>query len=216
MIDPVTGRDVASGFFLVRPARELYLEFQTKLELDIDIYGWPRKGRQFDAVGKSYHGTDRDPLGGAGDELAEQRVDELENDKKAYSDGLIFDLADVNSVRDYLSADGRYELIWAKEVTSADLTPAGFTSLGFEPTWFCSPFSALCDCMFLPRWHGADPDNLDLIGHYDKLNAKGLFDTSTDAEAFLAHYLTFEWAEQPGAYTPYVFIEVFAPTTTET
>jgi hypothetical protein len=210
MIDPETGRNVTSGFFLVRPARELYEEFQAKLELDIDVYGWPRKGRPFDHVAKSYHGTDRDPLGGVGDELAEQRIDELENDKKAYSDGLIFDFADVTSVRDYLPADNKPELIWVKEVTSADLTPAGFTSLGFEPTWFCSHFSALCDCMFLPRWHGCDPDNLDLIGHYHKLNANGLFDTPADAKEFIAHYLTFEWAEQEHG-TPYVIVEVFAP-----
>jgi hypothetical protein len=213
MIDPMTGLDVTSGFFLVRPARELYEKFRSQLDEDLewDVYGWPRKGRPFDKVAKLYHGTDRDPLSSAGDELAAQRIDELESHKKAFSDGLIFELADVKSIRDYLPADSRYELIWVKEVGANDLPPAGFKSLGFEPTWFCSHFSALGDCMFLPRWHGADPDNLDLIGHYDKLNANGLFVTPADAKDFIIHYLTFEWAEQEHG-TPYIIVEVFAAT----
>jgi hypothetical protein len=215
MIDPMTGMNVTSGFFLVRPAHKLYEKFRSELEEDLewDVYGWPRKGRPFGDVAKLYQGTDRDPLSGwyDGDQLAELRLDELEKQERACDSGLVFQLRDLETVCEYLPVDNQYEMIWVREEGADDLSPAGFKSLGFEPTWFPAQFSGLCDCMFLPRWHGADPDNLDLIGHYDKLNANGLFVTPADAKEFIIHYLTYEWAEQEHG-TPYVVVEVFAAT----
>ena len=73
MIDPMTGRNITSGFYWVRTTKDLYCKFQTKLNLDRDCYGWPRKGRLFNDVRTFYRGTDRDPLSAYkdSDQLAE-------------------------------------------------------------------------------------------------------------------------------------------------
>lgn len=218
MIDPMTGRNVTSGFFWVRTARELYDMFQLKLNLQHDCYGWPRIGRTFDEVQTFYRGTNREVLSGYvdGKQLAEIRLDELTRAEKA-TDALIFEFADAISISDYLSDEPKYELIWVREASAVAAAPDGFVSCGFEPTWFPGEFSALCDSLFLPRWHGADPDGVLLAEHFKRLNRNGLFWAPGHASEFLSHYLSFEWAEQPLSDTPdecgaYVIVEVFAPT----
>jgi hypothetical protein len=215
MIDAMTGRSITSGFYWVRTAKDLYKEFQVKLDLSRDCYGWPHKDRPFDNVQIVYRGTDRDPLTawGDSDNLAELRLDELEKAGKA-SDAIIFDLADAASINEFLTGNRTYELIWVREAADLSATPAGFFSCGFEPAWFPGHFSAVCDSMWLPRWHGADEEGIALMEHFKKLNRNGLFDSAQLAEQFLAHYLAFGWAEQPMSDTPnergaYAIVEVF-------
>jgi hypothetical protein len=119
----------------------------------------------------------------------------------------------IGSVAQYAAGD-EVEVIWVWELGASDPVPANFALLGYEPTWFPSFFSAVCDSMFLPRWHGADREGSALSEHFKRLNAHGLFNSHAEATAFLTHYLSFDWAEQPISDTPgeagsYVTVEVY-------
>jgi len=52
-----------------------------------------------------------------------------------------------------------YEVAWARVAGTSEAPPAGFVLLGFEPSYFTGDhFSAVCDCLCFPRWHGTDPE----------------------------------------------------------
>lgn len=216
---------VTSGFMIVRKPRALYEEFRIKLDHSQDTYGWPRKDRPWSEGQTAYRGTDRDPLSGWKDAetLAEIRFDELEKQGKAIEQ-LILTEVDVTSVLAYIAMDGTHhdrEVIWVREIGANDSPPRDYVLLGYEPTWFPGPFSALCDSMFLPRWHAADPEGVVLAEHYRRTNHNGLFSNESDARAFLGHYLSFDWAEQPMSDTPgesgsYTVLEVYASNSSAT
>ncbi|MGH7280799.1 MAG: hypothetical protein ACRELY_04695, partial [Polyangiaceae bacterium] len=101
-----------------------------------------------------------------------------------------------------------YEIVWARIVDRADAPPSNFERLGFEPTYFMGDhFSAICDCMCFPRWHGTDPEGKLFRSHFDRLNTNGLFDDARTASEFLAYYLTIDWTERG----EYEIAEVWAP-----
>jgi hypothetical protein len=103
-----------------------------------------------------------------------------------------------------------YEIIWAKIADRPHRPPSTFQRLGFEPTYFTSDhFSAVCDCMCFPRWHGTDREGELFRPYSDRLNANGLFDDASSAAEFLAYYLSVDWTERG----EYEIAEVCAPAT---
>jgi len=68
-------------------------------------------------------------------------------------------------------------------------------------------FSASCDCLCFPRWHGTDPEGLLFREHFSRLNRDGLFRSAQEARAFLRYYLSFDWTETG----EYEIAEVWAP-----
>ncbi len=99
------------------------------------------------------------------------------------------------------------ELLFIRAAGCNDKIPSGLISLGYDTTWVfghgaCDGFSAICDCMFLCRWHGCDNEGTEFISEFQKLNNNGLFNSADDAEKYLTHYLEQDWAEQ-GAYCIY-------------
>jgi hypothetical protein len=107
-----------------------------------------------------------------------------------------------------LQAD--YEVIFAREYNDNTPTPEGAAFLGCDVAYFVSNhFSCICDCMFLPVWHGTDPEGVLFRDFYDSLNENGLFGTSEMALRFLDYYLSFDWTERSDNFTS---IEVHAVT----
>ena len=81
-------------------------------------------------------------------------------------------------------------------------------SLGFEPTWFVGDcFSAVCDCMCFPKWHGTDKEGVLFVEHYERLNQHALFNSRNEAQAFLDFYRSFDWKETGN----YVIAEICLP-----
>src|SRR6185369_8576769 len=89
-----------------------------------------------------------------------------------------------------------YEIVWTQIADRHAERPPGFVRLGFEPTYFTGDhFSAICDCMCFPRWHGTDSEGVLFAGYFARLNANGLFDDAALAAEFLSYYLSFDWTE---------------------
>ena len=90
---------------------------------------------------------------------------------------------------------------------SDDKIPDGFTLLGYDAAWvfghgICDGFSAICDCMFLCRWHGCDNEGTEFLSDFQELNYNGLFNSAEETDKYLIHYLSQDWAEQ-GEYCIY-------------
>lgn len=105
------------------------------------------------------------------------------------------------------------ELIFIKATGCDDKVPDGLTLLGYDAAWvfgygYCDGFSAICDCMFLHRWHGCDNEGTEFLSDFQQLNHNGLFDFAEDACAYLKHYLNQDWAEQG----PYCIYEIYGNT----
>jgi hypothetical protein len=204
-----------SGYLIVKTYEKLYEDYKSKYNLSQHVYGIPRIDVQPETYPQKYRGIDRDALSAfnESDLLAEVRLEELKRDAKDEDnllllDGIILSYEDALEVYDYLDEQkSTYEVIWTRIANSTGQVPEGFTSLGFEPSYyFGDHFSALCDCMFIPRWHGTDQDGILFETYYRKLNEFGLFDDAVIAKEFLDFYLSFDWTE----IGDYWIIEVFA------
>jgi hypothetical protein len=202
---------VESGFLVVKRFEALYRAFAGDPKFDHDIYALPLFGTDPDRRTVKYRGLDREAIAPfAKGSLAQIRMFELNGDD---IDGSEDFLSTLDGARDVLGwaneeAPGTFEIIWTRVAGVPDAVPAGFGPLGFEPTYFTSDhFSAICDCMCFPRWHGTDAEGTLFRAHFDRLNASGLFDGAPDASAFLAYYLSFDWTETGD----YEIAEVWAP-----
>jgi hypothetical protein len=190
---------VHSGFLVVKTFDALYRAFAQKAQFTSTIYALPVFGTTPDRLGVRYRGLDREALSpwqkGL---LAEMRLQELRGD---LIDGTEDFLATYQEALDVLGwaeeeLPGVYEIVWARLRDALDVPPPGFVSLGFEPTYFTGGhFSAICDCMCFPRWHGTDPEGLLFRQYFERLNANGLFEDAGVAAEFLAYYLSFDWTE---------------------
>ena len=99
------------------------------------------------------------------------------------------------------------ELLFIRAAGCNDPIPDGFTLLGYDAAWvfgygLCDGFSAICDCMFLCRWHGCDAEGTEFLSEFRKLNNNGLFNSEKEAAEYLIHYLNQDWAERD-AYCVY-------------
>ena len=102
-----------------------------------------------------------------------------------------------------------YEVIWTRTIHTNINPPEGFYSIGYESSYFISDhFSASCDCMMIPRWHGTDDEGLLFMDYFNKLNQYGMFNSAEETEAFLKFYLSFDWTETGDYETAEVFIQI--------
>ncbi|HEY8768653.1 MAG TPA: hypothetical protein VIP09_15570 [Dehalococcoidia bacterium] len=170
-----------------------------------------------------YRGIDRDPLEPFSDEEvamldclvaprieyeAQRRLAELEEAGRT-DDDFIFHEEDGHAVYALFTCPADYELIWVRDSTVDIEEPDGWLPLGFEPTWFTGDhFSAIGDCLFLPRWHGPDKDGTLFRRNFESLNANGLCETADEAREYLAYYRSLDWTEDG----QYVMAEVRGPT----
>lgn len=217
------------GFLIVTRFEELCRDYCNRFEKiardqwgfgDDLIYSVPRQHFPPTEVRKKYRGIDRAPLiawpssqfpdetwMGREEPEASQALEDLETAKKA-DDGFVFSILDARRVYSLLQDPDRWELIWAcNSATAFDRNGVGAT-LGFEPTWFVGDrFSAVCDCMCFPRWHGTDKEGVLFAEHYSRLNEHALFDSADEAMKFLEFYLSFDWTETGD----YVIAEICLP-----
>jgi hypothetical protein len=115
--------------------------------------------------------------------------------------------ADADEIRARLGeAERDDEVVWARRVATA-APPPGYGSAGYEPSYVTGDhFSASCDCMPFPRWHGTDEAGDLFRTHVRRLNRAGLFGTPEHAEEFLRYYLSFDWTATGQDHTTEVFL----------
>ncbi len=204
--------ELQSGFLVVKTFDRFYRDYVAKFSPEVDGYGFPRKDRPLSEARIQYRGVDRDGLSGyARSEIpAEAYMDVLERSERCSVEGVIRTLEDAREVWSRLDAERKdYEVIWAKVVTKIVPSPAGFHSIGYEPSMFFgdSHFSPSCDSMLFPRWHGTDSGVTVFLEYFGLLNKFGVFDQAKEAERFLVHYLSFDWTERGDFH----IVEVFLP-----
>ncbi len=189
--------DIESGFLIVKTFPKLYRDYVGRYELSKDIYALPRIDKGPEDYRIQYRGLDRDALDpyAKSEMLAEIRMAELERNGRC-EDGFLFDPKEVQDVIDFLDNSKEYEVIWARTIQSKLVPPNGYHSIGYEPSYFNSDhFSASCDCMLFPRWHGTDQEGTLFTEHFQKLNRYGMFSSPEEASNFLRYYLSFDWTE---------------------
>ncbi len=200
---------VTSGFLVLKRFEHLFREFAAKPEFDRRIYALPLFGDDPSKATIRYRGLDRNAIEPyASGSLAEIRMAELDPDDTG--GGLIASLEHALDVLRWAEqeAPGVFELAWARVAGTPQAPPGAFEFLGFEPSYFTGDhFSASCDSLCFPRWHGTDPEGLLFGEHFRRLNRDGLFPSAEEATAFLAYYLSFDWTETG----EYEIAEVWAP-----
>jgi hypothetical protein len=189
-----------SGFLVVKRYEALYREFAARPDFTLPIYALPLCGSDPERNTVRYRGLDRDAVTGRKcGTLAEVRVHELEQDGAVDDlDNFLATFAEAEDVLQWaeMESPGAYEIIWARIAGTGVFPPDRFVCLGFEPSYFTGDhFSAICDCMCFPRWHGTDPDGTLFRRYFDQLNPRGLFSSAQLASEFLAYYLSFDWTE---------------------
>jgi hypothetical protein len=186
-----------SGFLILKRFEQLFREFATKPGFDRRIYALPVFGDDLSKATIRYRGLDRDAIRpDARGSLAEIRMAELDPDD--VGDGFLGTLEQAMDVLRWAHEEtpDAYEVAWARVAGTSEAPPAGFDLLGFEPSYFTGDhFSAVCDCLCFPRWHGTDPEGTLFGEHFKRLNRDGLFHLAAEASAFLAYYLSFDWTE---------------------
>jgi hypothetical protein len=199
--------EIEAGYLIVKTYPNLYQEYAQRYKLTKAFYALPRIDRSPNNYEIQYRGLDRDALDPYKDskKLAEIRMAELEENNEC-TDGFLFLPSTVKDVLSYLDNADAYEVIWTKIAKSSHPIPEQFLSIGFEPSYFVGDhFSASCDCMLIPRWHGSDEEGTLFDDYFRKLNKYGLFEAPDTALAFLDYYLSFDWTETG----EYEIVEVF-------
>lgn len=200
---------IAAGYLIVRTYEALYRRFARPA--DRPIYSVPVKGVAPVAVPKRYRGIDREPLqawtkqelqlGWPGVEppaSAEQEaclfLADLERRGGAV-DELIVDWEGAKETYERLRSPRERELIWVT-AWSSQFERVDGDRLGFDAASLRSDyFSAICDTMCFPRWHGTDAEGTLFLRFHERLNQHALFDTVDDAREFLSFYRSLDWAE---------------------
>lgn len=212
-----------AGFLIVKTFETLYRAFPHPTPPDVSLYSVPQSNIEPAALSEKYRGIDREPIEGfplksmAGlirDDPSTFPLDEraaclalhgLEEQGKADED-FVFALHDARDIYSLLGEPDKWEIIWAADTAARIQAPANVRLLGFEPTWFLGDhFSASCDCMFFPRWHGTDREGTLFVDYYNRTNEHGLFRSAEEAAAFLQFYLSQDWTETGD----YVIAEVY-------
>ena len=201
--------EVEAGFLIVKTFARLYAEHKDRYALRRDVYAIPRIDREATQSPMQYRGLDRDALDDYPDSEidAEVQLATLAIDNRAV-DGIVFSQGDVEEAFSLLgSLQSDYEIIWSRIAGRSLVPPADYSSAGFEPTYLVDGhFSASCDCMLFPRWHGTDEEGELFMPHFRQLNSHGLFPTPDAAQDFLGHYLSFDWTERGDYVTAEVFV----------
>ena len=179
-IVPVTLSSEEDGFtlsqyFIVEKYEHLYEENIKRFNSVDTPYALPGKGKKV----KPYYGFDREPMRYTPDNAKQ------------------FSFADISAAFRSLSEKDICEIIYEKIADSDADKPEGMSFLGYD---VCYPldsdgFSAICDCMFLCRWHGCDENGTEFLPEFESLNENGLFNSQEEAVCYLRHYLSQDWAE---------------------
>jgi hypothetical protein len=210
-----------SGFLIVRTFEEVYRTFGV-LPPVVDVpYSIPRPGVPPQAIDKRYRGIDYLALGAwpvkergvehnpcaAEEPEAYQLMWDLEDAGRAAED-FVFALDDVRWLYLALREPAKWEIIWVRDAGTTGGRIGVGPTLGFEPTWFWGGhFSAVCDSICFPRWHGTDPEGTLFAEYHERLNENALFRTAEEASKFLQFYRSHDWTETGD----YVIAEVCLP-----
>ncbi len=214
-----------SAFLIVRKFDVLYRSHGYRTPRGTQIYSLPQEGIEPDAVRKKYRGLDGEPLTGLPlDSLAKilrfnaaavpivertatLAMAQLSAAPGAQEDFLLTSFEDARDVYLTLGEPKDWEIVWARLTEESGQAPPQSVRLGCEPSYYPDGyFSALCDCMCFPRWHGTDEAGTLFADYHARLNAHGLFESQHDAAEFLRFYLSFDWTET-GEYS---IVEVYA------
>ena len=198
---------IEAGYLIVKTFSRLYRDYAPRYKLTRDFYALPRIDRGPTSLSIQYRGLDRDALDPYtnSDDLAEIRMAELEK-IGGCEDGFLFSDETLRDVLSLAQSPLDCEVIWTNVASSRIQAPAGFVSAGFDPTYFEGDhFSASCDCMLIPRWHGTDKNGTQFLEYFRQLNRFGLFSSPDAAQAFLDFYLSLDWTETG----EYAIAEVF-------
>ncbi|MDD6175959.1 MAG: hypothetical protein PUC59_09425 [Firmicutes bacterium] len=165
-----------SQFFIVEKYEYLYQQAINR-SCPNAPYAIPEKGKAI----KPYYGLDREPWMHTPDDAGQ------------------FSFSDIAGVFKTLPTKKQEicEIIYVNIFESGAAKPEGMSFLGYDVCYTPDGdgFSAICDCMFLCRWHGCDENGTEFKKEFDSLNANGLFDRPEDAIRYLYHYLSQDWAE---------------------
>ena len=190
---------LTSGFLVVKRFEHVYAAFAENPAFDNAIYALPLFGTTHERLSIRYRGVDREAVSPhAKGALAEMRLHEINGETFDGSDDFLSTREQALDILAWSNAEmpGVYEVVWARLASDDSPPPAGFELLGFEPTYFTRDhFSAVCDSMCFPRWHGTDREGTLFRAHFERLNANGLFDGAAHAVEFLAYYRSFDWTE---------------------
>lgn len=142
---------------------------------DTTPYALPGRNKQM----RSYDGFDRNPLDYTPDAEEPRTYDE------------------IRALRQSLPNSGNLETIFVRVADSGESIPQGLDFLGYDACYTpdSDGFSAICDCMFLCRWHGCDETGTAFADDFGRLNTHGLFRSKRETEDYLCRYLMQEWAE---------------------
>ena len=177
---------VLSQYCIVNKYDNLYKQ---ALQCLIDEENMPYAVPSYSKKMRLYNGIDRDPL----DYTPEDFNEYMEVDAKQYIK--------------LLPEKEETELIFIKINGCDDKVPDGMSLIGYDVAYpfgygVGDGFSAICDCMFLCRWHGCDEDGTEFIDEFNSLNENGLFKSAKEAYNYLIHYLNQDWSER-GDYCIY-------------
>ncbi len=163
-----------SQFFIVEKYEYLYQQEKSRFGVNTP-YALPG----IEKAMKPYYGFDRNP--------AKHTPDNSEQ----------LSFSGFSDIFNTISKKENCEIIYVKIVDSEDSKPEGMSFLGYDVCYppDCNGFSAICDCMFLCRWHGCDENGTEFKKEFEMLNENGLFRNKEDAIHYLYHYLSQDWAE---------------------
>jgi hypothetical protein len=220
--DKSIGDMIDQGFLIVEKYESLYDRYKERYNLTTARYAIPRIDLKPQDYRIQYRGIDRDclePNELTPRNLAEIRLSELFNQKESgykdfYPQELWYEedfipVELLEEIYNYLEKDkSNYETIFVKKADISCEIPKNFKSIGYEPSFFYSDhFSASCDCMLFPRWHGTDKEGELFLNYFKQLNSFGLFDAIEIAKEFLEYYLSFDWTERGEFYITEVFLD---------
>ena len=185
---------IPSRFSVVKKYSLLYAAYREQREKIRPFYGHPYTGQ----IIKPYYGTDRS--GGC------LFRDELKKKYGLRDRMLLFRLrhetlkteADANRYLELQEHPEEYEIIHTRLAGTTGAFPENCEFLGYDVSYIVEhegAFSIICDCMFLPQWHGCDEDGTLFMEDYAKLNENGLFSNWDDAYAYLVKYRNEDWSE---------------------
>jgi hypothetical protein len=199
------------GYLIVKTFERLWEEFSKPWDGPGNVYGIPKKGMSPSRAKKRYRGIDRDPLEPFSDKDVELLGDTVAPRIEAAAQRTLAELEeqgrvvpnfmrspdDARAVFALLERLATFEIIWARDYLDDHDPAAGATCLlGYEPSYLRPDhFSAVADCLFLPRWHGTDKEGKLFKPYFDSLNENGLFNSAAEALTFLDYYRSFDWTE---------------------
>lgn len=195
------------GFLIASTYESMYQRFDKRTE-GVSKYALPRKGWTADRIEKKYRGIARDVVEGWVKEdierglpfidpplepKASEALGDLE-ERGAAEGSVIREKNSARAVFGHLREPENWELIWAG---LPEDRPEGGRCLGWDVCVLGGEnFSAICDSMCFPRWHGTDKEGRVFLRPYSQLNEHALFNSVEEADDFERFYTGLDWTER--------------------